>query len=292
MKAKNAQKWVKTLTIVLALLLVLSLALLAWALCARRNASAFGTAPGNIISPKEGLSHAVHTKTALLADRTVVDRAQSGSTVLELYRDHADESTPFQVENMFPGDTETKTDLLRVSYSGSVTVHFHADIRPGYEKLAEVLKCRVSVDGEQLYDGLMRDMPASIDRTLPQSTGATAELTWVIDAYLETSVGNDYMEQSLKADFVWWVDASGGSDRPVDPDRPDRPDAPSRPDKPVSPDDQPDTPKEPEGELLPSPDTGDHSHIWLWVAVFVLALLALVLLVLTRKRKKEAGHEK
>lgn len=295
MKANNAQKLLKIITIVLALLLVVSLALLAWTFHAYKNASAAATAPGNVISPgNDGLSRGVYTRASLLADRTVVDRAKSGSTVLELYRDHADESTPFQVENMFPGDTERKTELLRVTYTGSITVHFHADIQPGYEKLAEVLGCRVTVEGTQLYDGLMRDMPASIDYRLPQSSGGTAELTYQIDAYLDTSVGNDYMAKSLKADFVWWVDASeGGSDRPVGPDHPDRPSGPDKPSQPgkPTPGNTPDTPDQPEGELLPSPDTGDDSHILLWVALFVLALLVLVLLLLTRKRKKEARDE-
>lgn len=283
MKAKNAQKLVTIITIVLALLLALSLVLLAWALHTRNNASAAVTTPGSVISPeKDLLSYSANARVTPLTSRISVDRAESGDTVLELYRSHADESTPFQVGNMFPGDTEHRTERLRVSYTGRITVHFHADIQPGYEKLAEVLGCRVTVEGDTLYDGLMRDMPDSIDYRLPQSSGGTAELTYEIDAYLATSVGNDYMEKTLKANFVWWVDASeGGTDHPGGHDRPNRPDGGTSGGSGTS--------DAPEGELIPSQKTGDNSHIWLMVGIFALALL--MLLLLTWKRKKEARNE-
>lgn len=138
-----------------------------------------------------------------------------GGTTLELYRNHAEDSAPFQVGSMLPGDEESQAFFLRVSYQGSVTVKFHAEIRPGHDGLADVLKCRISLrDGEMLYDGLMRDMPAALDYALPQSSGTTEELVYDIVAYLETSVGNDYASEELVADFQWWVEAdgSGGSD--------------------------------------------------------------------------------
>lgn len=286
MKAKNAQKLVTIITIVLALLLALSLALLAWALHTRNKASAAVTTPSNVISPeKELLSYSVNAGAVPLTGRIAVDRAESGDTVLELYRSHADESTPFRVGNMFPGDTEHRTERLRVSYTGQITVHFHADIQPGYEKLAEVLGRRVTVGGDVLYDGLMRDMPASIDCRLPQSSGGAAELTYEIDAYLATSVGNDYMEKTLKANLVWWVDASeGGTDHPSGQDRPSRPDGTTPGTSGGS-----GTSDEPAGELIPSQKTGDNSHIWLMVGILALALF--MLLLLTWKRKKEARNE-
>lgn len=60
---------------------------------------------------------------------------------------------------MFPGDAETQNDCVQVDHKGDVTVHFRAEVRPGYEKLAEVLKLRVSVGGSVLYDGLMAETP-------------------------------------------------------------------------------------------------------------------------------------
>ena len=90
------------------------------------------------------------------------------ATTVELYNKQPEENTPFQVGNMFPGDSETKYFRARVSYHDKITVHYKAAIRPGYEKLAEVLKVRVKLlsTGETMYDGLMRDMPESLTHKL------------------------------------------------------------------------------------------------------------------------------
>ena len=104
--------------------------------------------------------------------------------------------------NMFPGDAETQNDCVQVDHKGDVTVHFRAEVRPGYEKLAEVLKLRVSVGGSVLYDGLMAEMPAAVDIPLPAGSDT---LDYQLTAYLDTSVGNPYMYQQLVADFYLWV---------------------------------------------------------------------------------------
>ena len=99
-------------------------------------------------------------------------------------------------------DAETQNDCVQVDHKGDVTVHFRAEVRPGYEKLAEVLKLRVSVGGSVLYDGLMAEMPAAVDTLLPAGSDT---LDYQLTAYLDTSVGNPYMYQQLVADFYWWV---------------------------------------------------------------------------------------
>lgn len=147
-------------------------------------------------------------------DNAVVAAAEDGTSAstyadaLYLHNKNADDNTPFAVNNMFPGDTETKYYCVHVKYKGDVIVRYHADIHEGYEKLAEVLKCRVVLltTGEVLYDGLMRDMPASINHPLKTSVETESELYYRIDAYLETSVGNDYQLKDLVADFRWWVE--------------------------------------------------------------------------------------
>lgn len=146
---------------------------------------------------------------ALLLGGTAL--AAQEETSLSLYRRHASDSTPFQATNLFPGDTLTKSYYIDVSYTGSLTLHFHADIRDGYEKLAEVLRCKVALrGGAVLYDGLMRDMPQSLDCALPTTDEGSAMVVYDITAYLDTSVGNDYMSQPLYADFRWWVATDSG----------------------------------------------------------------------------------
>ncbi len=133
------------------------------------------------------------------------------ATTLSLYKRHPDDNTPFKVENMFPGDRERKYYSVRISHKGDVTLRFHADIRPGYEKLAEVLKCRIVLpdNGEVLYDGLMRDMPDSVNQSLRTGSATTSEVYYKITVYLDISVGNEYIDKTLIADFRWWVEEPG-----------------------------------------------------------------------------------
>lgn len=138
------------------------------------------------------------------------------ATALFLYDRNPGDNTSFEVNNMFPGDKETKYYCVKVSYKGTVMVRFHTDIRPGYEKLAEVLKCRIVLlsTGETIYEGLLRDMPKSVNHTLKTDKKTVSELYYEITAYLDTSVGNEYMEKDLAADFEWWVEETGNLDSP------------------------------------------------------------------------------
>lgn len=140
--------------------------------------------------------------------REIVSQDKQEEIELVIYRNHPEDSTPFQMKNMFPGDLETKQYLLTIAYRGMVTVHFQADICAGYEKLAEVLKCKVVLNetNEVLYDGFMRDMPDKISHRLYSDKNVVDELSYEITVSLDTSVGNEYMNQELYADFRWWAE--------------------------------------------------------------------------------------
>lgn len=174
------------------------------------------------------------------------------ASAISLHNKQSGENTPFQVTNMFPGDSETKYFRIKVYYKGDIIVRYHADIRPGHEKLAEVLKVRVKLPetDETLYDGLMRDMPQSLNHALYTSVKTQSELYYEITAYLDTSVGNDYQDRDLIADFRWWVE---------------------------------------EIEHLDPPQTGDNSHIFLWSCLAVGSFI--VMIILLAKRRKEAADE-
>ena len=140
---------------------------------------------------------------------------------------------------------------MRVSYHDKITVHYKATVRPGYEKLAEVLKVRVKLlsTGETMYDGLMRDMPESLTHKLASKKSTTDELYYEITAYLDTSVGNDYQNKDLIADFKWWV-------------------------------------KETEN-LEENPQTGATSDILLCAALAAGSLGMMILLLVVRRRKED-----
>ena len=289
-------KKMKVIIIVLALLLGLCLACLAGVIVhmQRELANAYAVAPDNYITPSKdsGLDISANTghfpasPILLYADlsggvpmmplaKTTVSSDSVKGTVISIYRNHAEESTPFNLNNMFPGDSETKVFWVEVSHKGTVTVRFHADVRSGYEKLAEVLKCKVELRGENapLYDGLMRDMPQSINYRIASAGSKTTQLIYDITVYLDTSVGNEYMNRELVADFRWWVEENGGETPPTPPvttapsdttrpkpddtTRPVEPEdttAPSEPEDTTGPSDPEDTtgPSEPEDTTGPS----------------------------------------
>lgn len=179
--------------------------------------------------------------------------SQRKAATIDLYKGKADDNTPFKAENLFPGDVVTKYFRIKVSYEDKVTVHYHADIRPGYEKLAEVLKARVvllSDNGRVLYDGLMRDMPKSLTHKLSSAKRTSDELYYEITAYLDTSVGNEYQQKSLIADFRWWIEETGNL----------------------------------------TPPTGSDSHFTLWLTLAVASGAACLIVLIVYRRRKGEEH--
>ena len=178
-------------------------------------------------------------------------RKAPSALALSLSNKQDGENTAFRVENMFPGDAVTKYFRVQVSYRDTVTVRYSADVRQGYEKLAEVLKVRIKLLSSDLvlYDGLMKDMPESVEYKLSASGTATDELYYEITAYLDTSVGNDYQNKDLIADFRWWAEEAEN--------------------------------------LEPLPPTGDDTNIVPWACMAAISGLILLLLLFVIKRKEE-----
>lgn len=264
---------IRTVIVVLSLLLAISFLLLAGIIIRNRNfisEPVSVTAPDNVITQEDqkteswdrSESHTVKNERSYAGNgvasvATLSASGQSGAganaTALSLYARHPEDNVPFQVENMFPGDSETNDYCVQVSHKGNVTLRFCADIRTGYEKLAEVLKCRIVLtdSGTVLYEGLMRDMPTSLNVDLSAAESKTSEVCYEISAYLDTSVGNDYMDKTLIADFRWWVEETGE---------------------------------------LQTPKTGDDSGVLLW-SVTAAASLLLLIFLLVKSKKEGAANE-
>ena len=277
------KKKIKSIIIVLACLLGLSLLALGGTLIYNKianTASATVTVPDNLITPDEDTSNPDNSESQApdssesnsqapnrsdtQAPRSSADASFSAVTptqnttaevkkaaTIELYNKQPEENTAFAVGNMFPGDSETKYFRVRVSYHDKITVHYKATVRPGYEKLAEAMKVRVKLlsTDETMYDGLMRDMPESLTHKLASQKTTTDELYYEITAYLDTSVGNDYQNKDLIADFKWWVEETGNLDDPT--------------------------------------ITGDTSSIVLWAMLAACSGSMIILLLITRRRKED-----
>ena len=268
------KKKIKIVIIILAILLGLSLLALGGTVIYNKianNTPATVTVPDNLITPDEDAtkpdssesnsqapdssdtqtpSSSADASSSAVPTQSTTAEAKKAATI-ELYNKQPEENTPFHVGNMFPGDAEIKYFCVRMSYHDKITVHYKATVRPGYEKLAEVLKVRVKLlsTGEMLYDGLMRDMPESLTHKLASKKSTTDELYYEITAYLDTSVGNDYQNKDLIADFKWWVEETGNLDD--------------------------------------SPKTGDTSNILLWAVLAAGSLSLIIILHVTRRRKED-----
>lgn len=274
------KKKIKLVIIILAVLLGLSLLALGGTIVYNRLAKsepAVVAVPDNLITPKDETTESAGSENSTdNSEQTMPNetgkpnssdaQAPSSSTTtstkstaaetkkaatIELYDKQPDDNTRFDVTNMFPGDAETKYFCVKVSYHNKVTVHYKATVRDGYEKLAEVLKVKIKLltTGETMYDGLMKDMPKSVTYKLASAESTTDELYYEITAYLDTSVGNEYQNKDLIADFSWWVEETGN--------------------------------------LEPSPKTGDNANILLWACLAAASGSVIILLLFIRKRRKE-----
>ena len=207
------------------------------------------TAPNETEKPNSSDAQAPSSSTTTSTKSTAAETKKAAT--IELYNKQPEDNTPFNVGNMFPGDSETKYFRVQVSYRDKVTVHYKAAVREGYEKLAEVLKVKVKLltTGETMYDGLMKDMPDSVTYKLASAKSTTDELYYEITAYLDTSVGNEYQNKDLIADFSWWVEETGN--------------------------------------LEPSPKTGDNANILLWICLAAVSGSVMIFLLFARRRREE-----
>lgn len=264
-KGEKKGKKLKVLIIILSVLLAVSVIYLAGTLIFKRlnpSKPASVTVSDNIITPEkensdissapESPQSGGDTSSSVSSVASYV--SESGGKALYLHSRNTGDNTPFKVGNMFPGDSETKYYCVRVSHKGNVVLRFRADVRRGCEKLAEVLMCRLTLtdSGETLYDGPMRDMPESVNHALNTDKSTVSEVNYEITAYLDTSVGNEYQNLDLIADFNWWVE---------------------------------------ETENLESPKTGDETKLILWICLAAIALPVLILLWKKLKKEEKQGDK-
>lgn len=163
----------------------------------------------------------------------------------------ADEDFEFGIDKMIGGDSESVLFHVVVEHNSDFVLKYDMTIRDdeSFEKLAEVLKIKVELVGENgdtvLYNGLLRDMH-TLELELLADELTTTDCMFRVTVYLDESLKEEYYGQSLIADMSWWID---GHDRvtianceftthpSVSPPGPDGPDNPPGPDDPDDPDD-------------------------------------------------------
>ena len=210
---------------------------------------------------------------------------------------NASENVRFDLGNMFPGDKETKTFRVKVKHRGTVKVHCEAVVNTADTAAAKAMKVQVKIgrDGTEIYDGEMLDMPDKAVYTL--SGSGTTELEYKITAYIETSVGNEFQNKMIRADFKWWLeevsDGHGGGGTDTDKDKDKTDDEPddgkdNQKDEEDSSDDKKDDSKD-TGKNQGAPKTGDSQDLFLWIGLAALTGGGTIFLI-AKKRQKD-GEE-
>lgn len=220
----------------------------------------------------------------------------------------ASDNSPFDIKDMFPGDEETKKFKVKVKHSGKVKVHCEAVVNTTgttSSELARAIRVEVKIDeaGKTIYNGEMLKMPDNAVYTLTGS--GTTELMYTITAYMDTSTGNEFQNQGIKANFKWELEEvsdghGGGTVKPTDPDKDepgededgdkDQDDEDKDEDKPSKDDEKDDSKGDKDnkdsGDEGSTPKTGDSSNLFLWIGLAALTGGGSIFL-LAKKRQKE-----
>lgn len=170
---------------------------------------------------------------------------------IKLYRNNNVYNEKFNVENMFPGDSETKYYCVNVSYKNDITLKYSVDIESDYKKIEDVFNLKVKLlnANKVLYDGPIKNIKETIDYSTSSSKSITEEFCYEITAYLDTSVGNEYQNKETFIDFEWLVDNDNL-------------------------------------ENEKNPQTGDNIEFWIGLVLVSVILLLFVLLILKNERKR------
>lgn len=269
MKSEKQNK-LKTAVVILSVLLALSIIALVGTVIYNRmsaNADVSVTVPDNLITPdkadtegfEKGTSESTESSVSFensrpsesTASKTYPSGGGKTASKVSLYAKHPDDNESFSLKNAFPGDSVVKSFCVQVSYKGSVTVHYNAELRDGDGILSEALNLHIKMlnDGSVLYDGPITDMPSSVTYGLASENEATAELYYEISAYIPETVGNEYQSKSIVADFFWWAEETEN--------------------------------------LIPAPNTGDDLTVIPFVIMGFAALCVLIVLTVVLKREED-----
>ena len=212
---------------------------------------------------------------------------QDDSPSLELYKNHAKDNEPFQVSNMVPGDKVSQDFTVRIHHKDQVTLYFKGLITKQSKDLGDVLQVRVTDknSGKIICQGTFNTINnKEYSQEIAQSGNGQTDVTYQVDAWLDTSVGNAYQKAFLDADFQWY----GKDDGSTEPTQPaDNPTTPTDPTKPSQSGGSSGSGSH--GGLTAR--TGDTAHIVLWCVFAICALAIIILLIKSRRDKKLAGED-
>lgn len=139
----------------------------------------------------------------------------TNATQIELYRGKSSDNETFEVTNMFPGDEETKYFCIKVYHDADIDLLFRVDIIENTKNLSDVLRIKVVNMEEQKVlcdDSFSKIDKKEFSRLLKSNEKKESIAYYQVTVYLDTSVGNEYQDALLKADFEWYVEKENKPD--------------------------------------------------------------------------------
>ena len=111
------------------------------------------------------------------------------------------ETKRFNVSNMFPGDSVTKSYTIEVLDDKTESVSFHAEIKSDNASLSDVLYITLTIDDSThpVFRGTVADIPE--DGFPTELNGET--ITYHVTVTLDTSAGNECQNGEIVVDLFW-----------------------------------------------------------------------------------------
>ena len=128
------------------------------------------------------------------------------ATSIELTNKEGYDNIPFEIEKMLPGDSVSQYYCVTATHNSNIIIRFGV-LLDLTQKLSSVMKIKVEelLPGNNvlLYDGLIKNCK-DVDIELPESNNKKSEIYYRITVYtIGSEVDNEYVEESLEADFIW-----------------------------------------------------------------------------------------
>jgi hypothetical protein len=129
------------------------------------------------------------------------------ATSIELSAKDGYDNVPFDVSNMLPGDRVAQYYCVSVTHDKAATVDFFIDVDES-QILSRVMKVKIEQlvpddTDKVLYDGPIKDC-TSVKVSVTASAKTVTPIYYRITVYTNgAEVGNEYIGQSLTADFSW-----------------------------------------------------------------------------------------
>lgn len=148
-------------------------------------------------------------KTTITANTNSPTTEKIPDIYIELGKNKPTENLPFEMNEMLPGDSETKSFNLVVHNNKPVTVNFSAAKTLEEKNYADAMKIEISSSeqGAVLFSGTFSDfIKNGVHLSIPKNKDNSTNLNYIITVSLDFETENKYQYGKLAVDFKWDVE--------------------------------------------------------------------------------------